>query len=650
MKSPSLFSASVPTEDGQKHFRLRGLDGLRAIAVVAVVVYHLWPSALPGGLIGVDLFFVISGYLITALLLREAAYTGKMHLPQFWMRRLRRLVPAMVLCVIVCTSLALAIGGDALVSMPRQVLSALTYTSNWASLLGDNDYFAQNSPEIFTNFWSLALEEQFYLAWPVILVTTCMLVFSWKKRTLVPVVLGLGSILAMAVRNHFEADMMRGYYGLDTHAFGLMIGAVLALLIPWSMYPPREGSRVLDDRYSPGLNAVRVLVGWASLGLLPFVARALTEHEPAVLAPWGLVVASLLGVGVIQALLPDVRGTGAEWLRGLLSLRPLKWIGKRSYGMYLWHWPLMALVHYGAQPVAENVQNVVVLVLTTLIAAASYRWLEEPVRKQGFLRAIASLFHTLRRPSRVRWAAIASMALAILAVAGTVTACFQAPSTTAAKSVLDQGRDALDSSSAPPPATPSPTGPAPYRSTPGGQDVTMIGDSVTLSAADALQNRLPGINVDASVGRKFSEGLDLAQKRLDQGTLGRIVVVSLPTNAGITQEDIDALTKISESGQVRQMVLVTGQAPQKLDWVARSNDAIRTAGADQDRITVADWAQATDGKPDLLVSDGIHPEADGQDLYATTVADAVGRAKQELVRATSESTEDSPAASSRPTG
>lgn len=162
----------------------------------------------------------------------------------------------------------------------------------------------------------------------------------------------------------------------------------------------------------------------------------------------------------------------------------------------------------------------------------------------------------------------------------------------------------------------------------------MIGDSVTLASADALQSHAPGIDVDAAVSRNMSAGIDLARKRLDQGTLGRIVVISLSTNAEVSSEDIDKLTTISESGETREVVLVTGQAPEKLDWVGPSNDAIRAAGSGNDKIVVADWAKASDGQPELLVSDGVHPEAAGQELYASTVGNAIGEAKQKLAQRT----------------
>ncbi|MCP3425048.1 acyltransferase [Rothia sp. AR01] len=397
------FGTAVSPRDGDRRFVLRGLDGLRALAVAGVVVFHLWPGLLPGGLIGVDVFFVISGYLITALLLREAAYTDRMRLPQFWMRRLRRLVPAMLVCVATCAGLAALIGGDVLAGMPRQLLSALTYTTNWAGIAAEHDYFQQTSPELFTNFWSIAVEEQFYLLWPVLLVLACMLLATWRARRRVPLALGGLSVLAMAGVLWATGDATRVYYGLDTHAFGLMAGAALALAVPWSMYPRRDAGGERSPgvpRRSGALNAARIVLGWVSLAMLLPTALLLTEAQPRVLFPGGLLAASLLALGVVQCLLPDVRGTGAEGLRRLLSLRPLAWVGARSYGIYLWHWPLWVLAHYAAPGADAGVRGGVVLALTVGVAAASYRWVENPVRRLGFGGAVGALLGGLFRPGR----------------------------------------------------------------------------------------------------------------------------------------------------------------------------------------------------------------------------------------------------------
>ena len=651
--SPSHpFRTAVPTAAGDPRFVLRGLDGLRALAVGLVVLYHLWPTLLPGGMIGVDLFFVISGYLITALLLREAAYTGKMNLPQFWIRRLRRLVPAMLLCLVVVSSLAFCIGGDVLVDLPRQILSALTYTSNWTGIAAGNEYFRTTSPELFTNFWSLAVEEQFYLLWPLTLVLTCMFVLAWKRRRLVPAGIGLASALLMAMVLMITENPTRVYYGLDTHAFGLMLGASLALLIPWSMYPPKPGYTVhaLERQHSGLRNVLRLLIGWISLMLLPVLAMHLSDHRPAVLLPWGLLAASALGLGVVQALLPDVRGTAAAGLRALLSLPPLVWIGRRSYGIYLWHWPLMVLAHYALPSLPGAVRAGLVLVLTLLISAASYTWLEAPVRRRGFGGALRDFAASFRAGESRRRAALATVCVSALCVAGTAGAWVRAPEMTEAERLVAEGQqrlqhDAADhdtadsedddaTTTASPSPTPTDQQTSAYDPAPGGQDVSVVGDSVTVASAGALQQELDGVSIDAKVSRNVTEGLKILRQMEQKGQLGRIVVVSLSTNTAMTAEDIQALEQIAAQGKKRQIVLVTGQAPPELGWVAESNRVIREAAAASPHLTVADWQQASQGRPELLAQDGIHPGEEGQLLYAQTVAEAVKKAKATLAEQT----------------
>lgn len=217
--------------------RFAGLDGLRAIAVLTVIVFHLTPGVMPGGYLGVDLFFVISGFLITALLLREREKNGRIRLLDFWRRRARRLLPALGILLLACCSAALLVGGNVLVDLGRQVLGAATFSSNWLSIAGEHSYFTESNPELFRNLWSLAVEEQFYLIWPLALLA---LLFVPKRSIRIGIVaaIAVGSAVAMALLYLPGGDATRVYYGTDTHSFGLAIGAVLALASQrWSMWP-----------------------------------------------------------------------------------------------------------------------------------------------------------------------------------------------------------------------------------------------------------------------------------------------------------------------------------------------------------------------------------------------------------------------------
>ena len=209
--------------------RFRGLDGLRALAVLLVMAFHLLPGPVPGGYLGVDVFFVISGFLITGLLLRERDATGRIHLGSFWGRRARRLLPALALLLLVCCAAALALGGDRLLDLGRQVLGAATFSSNWLSIGAGSSYFAESAPELFRNLWSLAVEEQFYLFWPF----AVLLIALIPRRSLrfwLLVTLAVASALAMALLYSPSVDPTRVYYGTDTHSFGLALGAALAVL------------------------------------------------------------------------------------------------------------------------------------------------------------------------------------------------------------------------------------------------------------------------------------------------------------------------------------------------------------------------------------------------------------------------------------
>lgn len=639
MQQEHVFYSGVRPEEGQRRFILAGLDGLRAIAVALVLIYHLWPTALPGGLIGVDIFFVISGYLITALLLREGAYTGKMDIVAFWVRRIRRLIPAVAVLTLVIAPIAFLIGGDILVGIGRQILGAFTYSSNWLSIAAGNDYFAQTSPELLTNFWSLAVEEQFYFFWPVLLVFTCIFLRQWWQRAIVPAALGVFSLLLATVLVAVGANFARIYYGTDTHLFGLMLGVLLALLIPWSMYPPVDNRLYTHVGYGNGVfGFIRALIGWVSLPLMVLLAMHLNERNQALLMPWGLLAGSVLGLGVVQALLPDTRNPLAVVLRKVLSFAPLVWIGRRSYGIYLWHWPLAVIAHYIFGPQYGNVVRGLLVFLTLLFAGLSYMYVETPVRKLGFRGALSEWVTSMFGASKAL--PLTAVFLLLIGCVGTVFAVRTAPEMTQAQQLVAEGEikarqlqeeqaraaeeaqkkaAAEDSAQPSPTASPSPTVKA--------DTVTVIGDSVALASAGQLQQKFPNASIDAEVSRQFSTADGILQSKLDQGMLGDTVVISLTTNSTLTPEMVDNLMRTTQELGVKQVVMVTGQAPANLQWVADSNRIIQDAATRYPNLTIADWAAASSGKPQLLASDGVHPNEQGASLYAATVADAVKTAQ-----------------------
>ncbi|PKZ41717.1 hypothetical protein CYJ76_06565 [Kytococcus schroeteri] len=372
--------------------RIQGLDGLRALAVGLVVLFHLWPGTVRGGFLGVDVFFVISGFLITTLLLREVRRNGYMNMPTFWMRRIRRLVPALVLLLLVCTALVLVVdltrGGDLRVGLGRQVLGGLTFSTNWVEISHGTSYFDQNQPVLYKPLWSLSVEEQFYLFWPPALALLIALTGRWRERMAVVSVVGVLSAVWMAVLYVTAPDVTRPYYGTDSHLFGLMAGVMVSFL--WMSR--RSVLRGAAWRRWRGPAGVGSLAGVLLLALAMPEDRAVTYTG-------GLFLVSLLTAVVIAALLP-----GRTALHRVLELRPMEWVGERSYGLYLWHWPVLLLLE-AALPaqtpgsLGSFLTRLLALALAVAATEASYRWVETPVRRMGFRAWALQAVEAVRGPA-----------------------------------------------------------------------------------------------------------------------------------------------------------------------------------------------------------------------------------------------------------
>ena len=395
---------------------LPAIDGLRAFAIIAVLFYHLGVPFLPGGYLGVDLFFVISGFLITMLLVQEADRTRRVRVGRFWMRRARRLLPALLLMVGVVAATAALVGRDLNAGLRTQVLGATLYGSNWVQIATGTSYVDHYEPQVFTHLWSLAVEEQFYLVWPIVVVVVLALPV---RRTGIRAVLILAVVSAawMAVQYVPGADPTRAYVGTDTHGFALLLGAALGF--GSRMTPAR--SRFGHGRPGRPLNAVGLL------GLLGVLAGmlVLNDNGPAAFRG-GILIVDIAAVGLVAA---AARGSRPV---GLIFATPIPiWIGRRSYGIYLWHWPLILIIGRLLPPSAPAWQLVLLTVVTTVLCAElSYRWVEMPIRTHGFGGALRRLGDVVRGRAPVgadlRRVAVASLVtvavVATVAVAGVVAA------------------------------------------------------------------------------------------------------------------------------------------------------------------------------------------------------------------------------------
>jgi peptidoglycan/LPS O-acetylase OafA/YrhL len=335
------------------------LDGLRGLAVAAVVAFHV--GLLRGGWLGVDLFFVLSGYLISRLLFVEYTTTGRIDLKQFWSRRGRRLLPAL-LCVILTVAIAERVRGRLIGPAGGRwdVVGALTYTSNWVRLRSGAGYWSQfGPPSLLEHFWSLAIEEQFYLVWPLLMLGIVRLRRGVSTLCLLASTLVASGWSLLLFHRTFEAS--RVYMGTDTRAVALLAGATIASLAEWR---PRW------------LRAFRALAPVGLVGLL--VAMTRMKGTRLVTYQGGLLACTLAGTVLIAGV-----ATGRTPFARHLSIRPLRWLGSRSYGIYLWHWPI--LVGFGVAGHANKPPLRIVLgvIVSLVVAELSYRVVEMPIRRRG---------------------------------------------------------------------------------------------------------------------------------------------------------------------------------------------------------------------------------------------------------------------------
>jgi len=371
-----------------------GIDGLRAIAVIAVILYHAEFGFIPGGFLGVEVFLVISGYLISSLLILELLRTGSVNLKDFWLRRARRLLPALGVLLILTVAGALLFARDALFRLNQDVIGALTYSTNWVMIFRQESYFeAFSRPPLLRHLWSLAVEEQFYLFFPLIFVGG-MAILSRRstgfgqtaRRFIVAAFAGaIASTALMWLLFVPYEDPSRVYFGTDTRAAGLLIGVGLAFL-----WQPWRFARRLSNAGAMVMN----VVGFCALGGLVVLLLRIGEYD-LFLYRGGFFVVSMLTAIVIAV---TVHPQGA--LNPILGNRPLVWVGKRSYGLYLYHWPIFVLLRPGVDvPWGRWPTLFVQVFLTVGIAELSYRWIEQPIRRLGFKAWFAQITDPLRRVS-----------------------------------------------------------------------------------------------------------------------------------------------------------------------------------------------------------------------------------------------------------
>lgn len=643
-----------------------GLDGLRAIAVFAVLLYHADLSWIRGGFLGVEVFFVISGFLITSLLLSEYRKTGGIDLVNFWFRRARRLLPAVFFMVFVTVTYAVVFLPEEIAGLRSDALAAAGYVTNWYLIFANESYFeAVGRPSLLGHLWSLAVEEQFYLIWPII--AAAGLALFRRGGVLLLTLVGIAASAGLMFYLYDpNVDPSRVYYGTDTRASALLIGAALAFFCA-----PGKGF-VNPNRGRGPFNVggkLRRRIGWASPALMDLLGVAALvglgwaflnagESDPSLYRGGFIVVSTATAVLIAAVVHPHTH-------LGVVGAGPMRWIGLRSYGIYLWHWPVFMVTRPDLDVPADVLggwQLLAVRLLATLILAdVSYRFVETPIRRGALGKSIKDLRRTRgRRRAKLglQWSAAAVFCTALCAVllANMVTA--RAPEVPeyldketirtdlapvsspprderGAAAPDNPGEDRAPGDAEEAPATNAASDrDAPYRDAPEGdevevveevpvtrQPITAIGDSVMLGSSDVLGERLPEVEItDASVGMQLADAISILQARRDAGQLGRTVVLHVGTNGTFTGEEFDEIMSILEG--VDRVYFINVEAPRS--WEATNNEVILEGARQYDKATLIDWHAASDARPEYFYDDGIHPQPQGAEAYADLIAASLG--------------------------
>jgi peptidoglycan/LPS O-acetylase OafA/YrhL len=633
-----------PVKRNQRY--MPGLDGLRAIAVLAVIVFHLGFGWAPGGLLGVGIFFTLSGYLITDILLSQVSSRGRIQLVQFWLARARRLLPALFLMLLVVTAWVTIFGPAQPDQFRKAVVSSIFYVNNWEQIFANVSYFARFAPEgPLNHLWSLSVEEQFYILWPFLLSLGVKLVHERPlasgvrpRLAVLAIALAVVASIEMAILYHPSLDPSRIYYGTDTRAGGLLFGAALAMVWP---------SRRLSRRITP--QARNTLDGLGVLGLLIIALMIWQVGEfSRFLYQGGFVVLSLATVMVLMPLAHPACRLG-RWL----GVRPLRWVGARSYGIYLWQTPIIVLTGPGGRPPEGLLGKALQVAAIFAVAAASWQFVEEPIRHGAIGR-----FFARRRSVGWKWetfapgmrVAIVSLGVVLLvAVAGMAGV----NSSTAEGEDIRVEQARAEGTTKPPPLTKAQAEDSTKSTC---KAVVHIGDS-TSEGLDNVEylpqegERIPARYAEVGVRETHMEvtGATSIEERYEGQPNAQEVaaawkaegfkgcwVLALGTNEAA---NVAAGSTIGERERIEKMMAIIGDEP--VLWVnVRSlvppgdpyskenmqkwDEELVTACNSYPNMRVYDWA--SDVKDDWFIEDGIHFTSPGYAARAQLIALALAHA------------------------
>ncbi|RAM11649.1 acetyltransferase, partial [Listeria ivanovii] len=527
------------------------IDGLRALAVIAVIAYHLNFSWAKGGFIGVDIFFVLSGYLITNILLTQWEKTQTLQLKQFWLRRFRRLIPAVYIMIVVVVIYSVLFHPEILKNLRGDAIASFFYVSNWWFIFHNVSYFDSfGLPSPLKNLWSLAIEEQFYLIWPAFL----LVFLRWVKnpKLLLKIVIGLGLLSAIWMTILYDpgTDPSRVYYGTDTRAFDLLAGCALAFVWPFNRLSP-----VVPKKSKAVLN----IAGTLSILLFLVFTAFVSEYQP-FLYRGGLLFVAIIGVTMIATI-----SHPASYLSKIFSFKPLRWIGTRSYGIYLWHYPIITLTTPVFEVGQPNIWRAILQVAATfIIAELSFRFIETPIRKNGFINYFKGFkdknYFVWKNKPVGKWLGITGLATVLVLFSLAMTNILPV-NTNAEKQTTSVKTDSSDSEKSPPKkktddkdtkkktetakppekAPPGKSKPIASNGTISYTQTLALGDSIMIDIEPYLKEAVPNITIDGLVGRQLRDAITTATGYKKYNASGSAVILELGTNGPFTESQLDTL-------------------------------------------------------------------------------------------------------------
>ena len=595
---------------------LPSIDSLRAIAVIAVIIYHIDANYLPGGFLGVDLFFVLSGYLISSLIIKEYKSTGTVNLYNFYVRRARRLLPAVYFMITVVLIIITLFNGVLLKKSYLDALFGYIYSSNWWYIFHKLDYFDSfGSQSPFKHLWSLAIEEQFYMFFPLI-----FLIFNRKSKSnngnsklnknFIYVVLSLILVSLIAHILLFDINNInRIYFGTDTRAFSLLVGVVGAILYPMDR---------LSERTTKKDNMIYSIVSLVSILVLIGIMINTSEYNTW-LYRGGFLLVAIIGLIIIIS-----SGRQYTFMSKLLSFKPFVFIGKISYSLYLWHFPILVVT----TPVSEignpNLFYVTLrIVLIFLVATGSYMFVETPIRKLGFVNYINLLFKRIMKfknnTKKIIFASIVLVSVVFTmgvfgkSVPYLSTAFVTEMSNNKESQFISNNNDNNTNNS------------SEHKSDNNNQEgnksedkkyssLLVIGDSLTVDIGEKIKEKYPGAIIDGKISRQLTAATALADQYANYNNENTAVIFQLGTNGFFTESQVEELVKKFDKADI---YFVNVKVPRTWEkTVNKELDALKERHSD---ITIIDWYSVANNNQNYFEPDKVHLNSEGVETMVSLI-------------------------------